>query len=84
MTKDWKVHWEWDIKLWIMVYDLLSGKVNQVVYQEGEVDQFIHEYQYDEQNKLIEVRSGERPELLETDAHYFYYLHGPLARDRNR
>lgn len=61
-------------------YDLISGKVNRVIYQEGEADQYLHVYQYDEENRLTLVKSGPRYELLETDAYYQYYLHGPLAR----
>ncbi len=61
-------------------YDLISGKVNSVVYQAGAPDQFIHRYSYDMDNRLTEVVSGKRVETLERDATYFYYLHGPLAR----
>lgn len=61
-------------------YDLVSGKVNHVVYQQGETDQFIHTYRYDADNRLTMVFTGHRPEMMEADANYQYYLHGPLAR----
>lgn len=69
-----------DVKTIHYQYDLISGKVNSVVYQQGEADQYIHHYKYDAENRLIQVFTGERPELLKEDAAYFYYLHGPLAR----
>lgn len=61
-------------------YDLVSGKVNHVVYQQGETDQFIHTYRYDADNRITMVFTGHRPEMMEADANYQYYLHGPLAR----
>jgi RHS repeat-associated protein len=61
-------------------YDLISGKVNYVFYQRDEIDQYMHAYKYDQSNRLVETRSGSTQYLLETDASYFYYVHGPLAR----
>ncbi|ULQ55430.1 hypothetical protein KJS94_12335 [Flavihumibacter rivuli] len=71
-------------------YDLASGKVNFVAYQAGSVDQFFHQYAYDVENRLTEVRTGINALLQpqggstlingKTDARYFYYPHGPLAR----
>lgn len=61
-------------------YDLLTGNVNEVAYQEGKPDQFFHRYTYDADNRITRVKSGRSPYMLETDARYFYYTHGPLAR----
>ncbi|MFD0794732.1 RHS repeat-associated core domain-containing protein [Mucilaginibacter litoreus] len=73
-------------------YDLISGKVNFVRYQEGKTDQFFYKYSYDAENRLTDAYSaplaslrpfGTSDLLQETraqDAHYEYYLHGPLAR----
>jgi RHS repeat-associated protein len=61
-------------------YDLVSGKVNRVVYQAGQPDQYIHEYGYDMQNRLTYVSTGVRRELMDVDATYRYYRHGPLSR----
>jgi hypothetical protein len=61
-------------------YDLISGKVNSVVYQKGYMDQYIHNYAYDDHNRLTHVSSGVRTETMQQDAHYLYYAHGPLAR----
>jgi RHS repeat-associated protein len=69
-----------DYKIVSYDYDLVSGKVNQVIYQKGEVDQYIHQYQYDADNRLTQVFSGTSPYSLDNDASYYYYLHGPLAR----
>lgn len=61
-------------------YDLVSGKVNQVIYQPGKGDQFIYRYSYDAENRLTAARSSRDSLVWNTDAEYRYYLHGPLAR----
>ncbi len=61
-------------------YDLQSGKVNQVSYQKGKIDQFLHSYTYDALNRLTEVKTSTNNLIWETDATYKYYRHGPLAR----
>ncbi|MES2690279.1 MAG: YCF48-related protein, partial [Bacteroidota bacterium] len=61
-------------------YDLVSGKVNKVVYQAGKADQFMHRYEYDEENKLTHVCTSSNGAVWEQDARYMYYRHGPLAR----
>ena len=61
-------------------YDLVSGNVNQVIYQAGETDQFMHRYQYDSDNRITEVETSRDGKIWENDASYFYYNHGPLAR----
>ena len=62
------------------VYDLISGKVNYVMYQYGEDDQFIHQYTYDDDNRITEVRTSSDGFIWHRDAAYTYYKHGPLAR----
>ncbi len=61
-------------------YDLISGKVNAVFYQRNKADQFIHQYQYDADNRLIIARTSANGIHWDEDAHYQYYPHGPLAR----
>lgn len=68
-------------------YDLISGKVNKVLYQPGKWDQFYYRYLYDDDNRLTDVYSSRinyvgGAELTNwvREAHYRYYLHGPLAR----
>ncbi|MCU0359442.1 MAG: hypothetical protein MUF75_01795 [Bacteroidia bacterium] len=61
-------------------YDLISGKVNQVSYQPEKDDAFYHRYEYDADNRLTEVKTSRNAVIWETDAKYFYYKHGPLAR----
>ncbi|MBK8736776.1 MAG: hypothetical protein IPL98_13090 [Saprospiraceae bacterium] len=39
-------------------YDLISAKVNQVSYQEGQWDAFYHRYQYDADNRLSKVMTS--------------------------
>jgi RHS repeat-associated protein len=65
-------------------YDLVSGKVNQVSYQPGQLDAYYHRYVYDAENRLTDVFAGRDSTILllfpERDAHYIYYKHGPQAR----
>lgn len=75
-------------------FDLISGKVNVVRYQDGQPDAFYHFYQYDDDNKITEVytssfnhqnenitiKTVEGNPLWTRDAKYYYYAHGPLAR----
>ena len=61
-------------------YDLISGKVNEVAYQDGLADMFKHRYEYDADNRITAVYTSKNNVIWERDAKYFYYLHGPLAR----
>jgi RHS repeat-associated protein len=61
-------------------YDLISGKVNSVAYQQGQPDAFYHKYEYDADNRITNVYSSRDGINFDEDAKYFYYLHGPLAR----
>jgi RHS repeat-associated protein len=66
-------------------YDLISGKVNQVSYQRGDSDAYYQRYVYDAENRLTNVYNGRDSVMLfifqEQEARYFYYKHGPLARN---
>ncbi len=61
-------------------YDLISGKVLRVNYQENQADQFYHRYGYDEDNRLTGVETSHDGVIWEKDATYNYYRHGPLKR----
>ncbi len=61
-------------------YDLISGNVNQVVFQPNKADQFIHAYEYDADNRILNVKTSKDGYIWEEDANYKYYEHGPLAR----
>ncbi|NHF58984.1 hypothetical protein FK220_006515 [Flavobacteriaceae bacterium TP-CH-4] len=61
-------------------YDLISGNVNQVTYQNGEADMFAHRYTYDADNRITLVETSSDGMIWEKDATYAYYAHGPLAR----
>ena len=61
-------------------YDLISGKVNYVYYQQDSADQFTHKYEYDADNRLTDVYTSHDGVVFDHDAKYFYYAHGPLAR----
>jgi RHS repeat-associated protein len=69
-----------------------TGNVEQVIYQKGKPDQFIHYYEYDQNARLYKAYTTRKtlvfektgklsnPEVLLLQATYFYYLHGPLKR----
>lgn len=59
-------------------YDLISGNVLKVKYNKGRPDQFFHEYEYDEENRLLEVKTSTNGVIWDHDARYQYYDHGPL------
>lgn len=67
-------------------YDLVSGKVKLLSYQKGANDEFHYEYQYDALNRITEAWTATELDVSghlansKKDAHYYYYLHGPLAR----
>ncbi len=61
-------------------YDLISGNVNEVVYQKDATDMYVHQYSYDADNRLVSARSSHDGYIWDEDAKYFYYQHGPLAR----
>lgn len=64
-------------------YDILSGNVNEVCYNckfNSIKEQFRHRYTYDEDNRIVNVETSKDGVVWDTDAHYDYYAHGPLAR----
>lgn len=61
-------------------YDLLSGKVNEVHFNAGKVDQFHHKYEYDADNRITIAYTSRNGILWEKESKYFYYKHGPLFR----
>lgn len=62
-------------------YDLISGNVLKVKYQENKNDQFYHKYAYDADNRLIDVYTSYDGLVWKQDANYEYYLHGKLKRE---
>ena len=67
-------------------YDLVSGKVNKVLYQDGKWDQFYYAYKYDFDNQLVDAYTSRinYPSSQLTnwirESHSRYYLHGFIAR----
>jgi RHS repeat-associated protein len=61
-------------------YDMLSGKVNQVIYNAGSRDQYYHKYEYDGDNRITHVYTSKDGLWWDNDAKYSYYHHGALAR----
>jgi len=77
---------EQHIKRVLYDYDLISGNVKMVTFQPSRAnealrkDLFIHKYEYDADNRIVNVRTSRDGVLWEKDADYKYYPHGPLAR----
>ncbi|HXB13607.1 MAG TPA: hypothetical protein VNZ45_16590 [Bacteroidia bacterium] len=61
-------------------YDLVSGNVNMCTYQPDQVDQFIHRYEYDADNRITNAFTSTDGVIWDQDCKYFYYLHGSMAR----
>jgi RHS repeat-associated protein len=61
-------------------YNVYSGQVTKVKYNEGYSDQFFHRYAYDSDNRIRKVESSRDEILWENEARYDYYAHGPLKR----
>ncbi len=61
-------------------YELFSGKINQVIYNEGRVDEFRHRYSYDADNGLTQVETSFDGVVWDSDARYEYYPHGSVRR----
>ncbi len=61
-------------------YDLISGNVNAVHYQEGFFDEFHHKYEYDAENRLTHAYSSRNGVIWEKEAKNFYYATGGLLR----
>lgn len=68
------------IKKIVYDYDLISGNVNKVTYQPAKIDQFIHKYDYDADNRIKQVYTSKDNAIWEKEANYLYYEHGSLAR----
>lgn len=55
--------------------------MNEAIYEPDSIDQFIHLYQYDADNRVTDVMTSRDSLYWENDASYEYYDHGPLARE---
>ncbi|MCB9262599.1 MAG: RHS repeat-associated core domain-containing protein [Flavobacteriales bacterium] len=61
-------------------YELISGNVNTFTYQKDQEDQFIHKYEYDDDNRLVAAYTSSNGVHWDKDASYEYFRHGPLMR----
>lgn len=61
-------------------FDLISGKVNTLAYQEGAPDQYYYRYAYDSDNRLTTAQTSRDGYVWQTDARYNFYKHAPLSR----
>ncbi|MFM7023776.1 MAG: PKD domain-containing protein [Flavobacteriales bacterium] len=63
-------------------YDLISGNVLQVKYNEMRPDKFFHRYSYDKENRVVSVETSRDRYLWDKDASYDYEIHGALRRTK--
>jgi RHS repeat-associated protein len=61
-------------------YDLATGNVGELRYQQGATDQTLFRFDYDAGNRLTAAYSSMDGELWDRDARIQYYRHGPMAR----
>ncbi|MDP2387571.1 MAG: hypothetical protein Q8M29_14435 [Bacteroidota bacterium] len=61
-------------------YDLISGNIIKIKYNEAFPDKFFHRYTYDVDRKIKTAETSKDEIFWEKDASYEYYLHGPLKR----
>ncbi len=61
-------------------YNLVNGNINKVIFERGEIGQFIHKYAYDSENRIEKVQTSTDGYNWETEATYDYYQHGPMRR----
>ncbi|MFL5763620.1 MAG: peptidoglycan DD-metalloendopeptidase family protein [Bacteroidia bacterium] len=61
-------------------YDLISGSVIKVKYNEQLPDKFFHRYTYDVDKRIKTAETSDDGVFWEKQADYTYYLHGPLKR----
>lgn len=61
-------------------YDLISGSIEEVIYQRGQWDEYRYRNNFDANNRLVRSYTSHNGDYWEQDVKYFYYLHGPLAR----
>ena len=60
-------------------YDLISGNVKKVMFNNGLKAPFYHKYDYDGDNRLLAAYTSDDNVIWDKDAAYNYYLHGPLS-----
>ena len=67
------------IKKIAYIYDFM-GNVLQVAYQPGQAEAFYHHYEYDADQRVTHVYTSKDGVNKTLQAHYEYYLHGPVKR----
>jgi RHS repeat-associated protein len=80
-------NFKYDLKHVDYEYDLVSGNVNQVSFQDRVdgsskpfMDRFYHRYYYDADNRITEAETSFDKIIWQKEAKYFYLPTGPLAR----
>ena len=61
-------------------YDLVTGKILKVLYNEGQNDGFFTKYKYDADNRVISVETSTDDVIYDKDASFKYFAHGPMKR----
>ncbi|MEP7220128.1 MAG: thrombospondin type 3 repeat-containing protein, partial [Bacteroidota bacterium] len=61
-------------------YELISGNMQQVDYNDGKIDQFHHRYSYDKDGRLTSLETSRDGRIWDRDAGYTYGATGELRR----
>jgi RHS repeat-associated protein len=79
---EWLIHNQSEVGLSYLAYeyDLISGSVIKVKYNEELADRFFHRYTYDADKRIKLVETSSDGIIWDRDATYDYYAHGPLKR----
>lgn len=69
-------------------YDLISGNIKELTFKHFDAggtevlnEEFHHRYKYNEDNRLTKTETSVDGVVWSKEAKYFYYPHGPLARE---
>ncbi len=61
-------------------YDFVSGNINELDYENGNLDQYHQKFEFDADNRVTSVYTSKDSIMWDNDADYFYYAHEQLAR----
>lgn len=61
-------------------YDIISGNIVKVRFNDNYSDNFYHRYTFDSDKRIKTVETSKDNIIWDKEANYSYYLHGPLKR----
>lgn len=61
-------------------YDLYSGNLKELIYNEGTAEEYRQRYSFNLDNQIEQVSTSRNGVIWDRDARYLYYAYGPLRR----